>query len=175
MSGLQRGGQLRFLTLTSSKDSPETCQPSFRALYMRLKRRGLLRGYIKVPENTKAGKQHLHVLFRGKYIDQVLISRWWDEIHHAKIVDIRAVKKGQNRRKIASDMASYMAKSTIYRYSWNWGWVWRGFCRDWAELKRRIRGYALSGWDTPFQDVIRFWTRCLWAGSPKAIYDLLPP
>lgn len=175
ISGIERGGRLRFLTLTSSKESPDTCQRSFRALYMRLKRRGLLKGYIKVPELSKNSKQHLHVLFRGSYVEQALISHWWNEIHHAKIVDIRAVKSGTSRRKLASDMASYMSKANLYRYSWNWDWVWRGFCRDWAELKRRIRGYAASGCYTPFQRVIDFWTRCLWAGSPAPIYDLLPP
>ena len=175
MSGLERGGQIRFLTLTSSDDSPSTCQNSFRALYMRLKRRNLLQGYIKVPENTKSGRQHLHILFRGSYIEQALISKWWDDIHHAQVVDIRAVKKGENRRKIASDMASYMAKSSLYRYSWNWGWVWRGFCRDWAELKRRVRALEKAGSPTPFKEILRFWQRCLWTGSPAAIYDLPPP
>lgn len=176
ISGIERGGQLRFLTLTSSKDSPDTCQKSFRALYMRLKRRGLLRGYIKVPEPSKNGKQHLHVLFRGSYIEQQLISRMWEELHHAKIVDIRVVRKGTSRRKLASDMASYMSKTNTYRYSWNWDWVWRGFCRDWKELKRRLRAWLAVGVWTPFKDILRFWQSCLWAGISKPIYDLpLPP
>ena len=136
ISGIERGGTLRFLTLTSSKDSPDTCQRSFRALYMRLKRRGLMKGYIKVPELSKNGKQHLHVLFRGSYVDQKLLSAWWQELHHAKIVDIRRVWSNADKRKLASDMASYMAKANLYRYSWNWAWVWRGFCKDWTQLKR---------------------------------------
>jgi len=85
LSGVERGGTLRFLTLTSSNESPDTCQRSFRALYMRLKRRNLIQGYIKVPEMSKNGKQHLHVLFRGSYLEQSLISNWWQEIHHAKV------------------------------------------------------------------------------------------
>lgn len=172
ISGIERGGRLRFLTLTSSKDSPDTCQRSFRALYMRLKRRGLMKGYIKVPELSKNGKQHLHVLFRGSYIDQVLISQWWMEIHHAKIVDIRAVHRGSSRRKLASDMASYMSKPNQYRYSWNWDWVWKGFCKDWTELKRRVSSFALVGCYTPFKEIIAFWTHCLRTGSPKLIYEL---
>ena len=172
ISGIQRGGQLRFLTLTSSNDSPDTCQRSFRALYMRLKRRNLMQGYIKVPEASKNGKQHLHVLFRGSYVDQVLIGKWWQQIHKANIVDIRLVKSKRTASVLASYMAKYMSKENIYRYSWNWGWVWRGFCKDWKELNRRVRGYRLSGWDTPFRDIIRFWTGCLRAGSPAPIYDL---
>jgi hypothetical protein len=139
MSGVERGGVLRFLTLTSSNDSPDTCQRSFRALYMRLKRRNLLQGYIKVPEQSKNGKQHLHVLFRGSYIEQAYISHLWQQIHHAKIVDIRQVDRKRGNRKIASYMAKYMSKENIYRYSWNWGWVWRGFCNDWQQLKKLFR------------------------------------
>lgn len=139
ISGCERPGMLRFLTLTSSKDSPDTCQRSFRALYMRLKRRGLIKGYIKVPELSKNGKQHLHVLFRGSYIEQQLLSHWWQEIHHAKIVDIRKARYGRGNKGIASDMASYMAKANLYRYSWNWDWVWRGFVKDWTRLKRLFR------------------------------------
>lgn len=170
MSGLGRGGRLRLLTLTSSKDSPDTCQRSFRCLIMRLRRRGLVQGYIKVPERSKNGKQHLHILFRGSFIDQRLISTWWEEIHHAKVVDIRLVKKSSNPRKIASDMASYMAKDNLFRYSWDWGWVWRGFCRDWKALKRIAAAMSLDGVIFPFARVLDVWRLCLKAGKPDLIY-----
>lgn len=175
ISGIERGGQLRFLTLTSSKDSPDTCQKSFRALYMRLKRRGLMKGYIKVPELSKNGKQHLHVLFRGSYIDQMLLSNIWQEIHHAKVIDIRAVQPWVSRHKLASDMASYMSKANLYRYSWNWDWVWRGFCKDWKELKHRLLPLGSILPYTTFKDILRFWQMCLWRGSAKPIYDLPAP
>lgn len=173
ISGIERGGRLRFLTLTSSKDSPDTCQKSFRALYMRLKRRGLIKGYIKVPELSKNGKQHLHVLFRGSYIEQALISRWWQEIHQAKIVDIRAVRRDTNPRKLASDMASYMAKPNLYRYSWNWDWVWRGFVKDWQKLKKLIRFYygEISG--IAVQVLLHLWRRWL-KGIWQPDFSLFP-
>lgn len=139
ISGLERGGQFRFLTLTSSKDSPPTCQQSWRRLYMRLKRRGLIEGYIKVPELSKNGKQHIHVLFRGEYIAQAWVSEMWQEIHKAKVIDIREVSRKRGKNGLASYMAKYMAKENLYRYSWSWGWVWRGFVKDWTELKRRVR------------------------------------
>ena len=175
ISGIERGGTLRFLTLTSGPDSPDTCQRSFRALYMRLKRRNLIQGYVKVPEKSKNGKQHLHVLFRGSFIEQQLISQWWLEIHHASVVDIRLVRHRGNRRRIASYMAKYMSKENEYRYSWNWGWVWRGFCRDWLELKKRVNRFHDYGEYIPWKDVLLFWERCLWSGSPQAIYGLSPP
>ncbi|MBA7682719.1 hypothetical protein ES703_91071 [subsurface metagenome] len=124
---------------------------------MRLKRRGLMKGYIKVPELSKNGKQHLHVLFRGSYVDQKLLSAWWQELHHAKIVDIRRVWSNADKRKLASDMASYMAKANLYRYSWNWAWVWRGFCKDWTQLKRWWRYLNEGGANFSFTDLLRWW------------------
>ena len=161
ISGIERGGQLRFLTLTSSNLSPDTCQRSFRALYMRLKRRNLMEGYIKVPELSKNGKQHLHVLFRGSYIDQQLISHWWQELHQAKIVDIRKVNYGGSKQRIANYMAKYMSKENAFRYSWNWGWVWRGFCNDWRNLKRRWSVYSQYTCNATFGLLLQYWRYCL--------------
>lgn len=148
ISGIERGGQLRFLTLTASNQSPELAQHSFRVLYKRLLRQGLIEGYIKVPEMSKNGKQHVHVLFRGSYIDQRLISHWWEEIHQAKVVDIRLVSYRRTKKALASYMAKYLSKDNYFRYSWNWKWVWRGFCNDWRRLKRLVRQtYGdITGW-----------------------------
>lgn len=161
MSGLERGGQMRFLTLTSSNESPHTCQRSFRILYMRLKRRGLIKGYIKVPEPSKNGKQHLHVLFRGSYIEQQLLSRWWQDIHHAKVVGITRVSKRRGKKGLAAYMAKYMSKDNFYRYSWSWEWVWRGFCKDWADLKKRFRQLEPFFNNLTFTYLIKVWAWCL--------------
>lgn len=140
---------------------------------MRLKRRGLLEGYIKVPELSKSGKQHLHVLFRGSYIEQALISRWWQELHHAKIVDIRKVKVAGNRKRIASYMAKYMSKENIYRYSWNWPWVWRGFVGDWKKLKRLWRYLNDHGMNIAYSDLLIVWRGWL-QGRLVPDFSLLP-
>lgn len=173
ISGIERGGDLRFITLTSSKDSPDTCQNSFRALYGRLKRRGLIQGYIKVPEPSKNGKQHVHVLMRGKFILQSELSTMWQEIHHAKIVDIRKVWSNVDKRKLASDMASYMSKENMYRYSWSWGWVWRGFCNDWMKLKRVRNILQAAGEYIPFADLLALWRNWL-HGTWQPDFSLLP-
>ena len=173
ISGIERGGTLRFLTLTSSNDSPDTCQRSFRCLYMRLKRRNLIKGYIKVPEQSKNGKQHLHVLFRGSYLEQAMISAWWQEIHHAKIVDIRATGKHRSNQNLASYMAKYMSKENLYRYSWSWGWVWRGFVRDWTHLKKLWRYINSCGWAKTFADLLRWWR--LWLkGAWQPDFSIMP-
>lgn len=140
---------------------------------MRLKRRGLIKGYIKVPELSKNGKQHLHILFRGSYIEQRLISAWWQELHHAKIVDIRAAGKPGSGKKLASDMASYMSKANAFRYSWNWDWVWHGFCRDWKDLKRMWRDLNDAAAGYSFEDLLRWWR--LWLkGFWKPDFAILP-
>ncbi|MBA7690265.1 hypothetical protein ES703_98790 [subsurface metagenome] len=140
---------------------------------MRLKRRGLLQGYIKVPELSKNGKQHLHVLFRGSYIEQALISHWWQELHQAKIVDIRQVKGGRTPRKLASYMAKYMSKENLYRYSWSWGWVWRGFVKDYQRLKKLYRYVTGDLYMSRFQVLLRLWR--LWLrGFWRPDFALLP-
>jgi len=142
-------------------------------LYKRLQRRGLIKGYIKVPELSKNGKQHLHVLFRGSYIDQRLISHWWQEIHQAKIVDIRKVSYRRSKQNLANEMAKYMSKANLYRYSWNWGWVWRGFCNDWKNLKRLFRhveGEINSGNVGTLIKLWKFWLKGLW----RPDFTLLP-
>lgn len=143
MSGLQRGGNIRFLTLTSTPQSVDIHR-HFKALTMRLKRRGLLTGYIQVPAYTDSGLVHKHILFRGSYIEQRLISRWWNDLHDAPVVDIRVVRG--NKRKIAGYMASYMSNQSAGHYSWDWGWVWRGFVKDWERLKHCWQ-CARHGWD----------------------------
>jgi len=173
MSGLEKGGDFRFLTLTSSNESPDTCQRSFRALYMRLKRRGLISAYIKIPEPSKNGKQHLHVLFRGSYVSQAYISQAWQEIHKAKIIDIRKVHQNRGKRALASYMAKYMAKDGTFRYSWSWSWVWKGFCGDWKRLKKLW--YTLNQYSAGYSyaDLLRWWR--LWIkGFWKPDFSALP-
>jgi len=178
MSGLERGGSIRFLTLTSSPDAPKDIQRSWRALYMRMKRRGLITGYIKVPEKTKAGKLHLHILFRGSYIAQALLSKWWQEIHHSKIVDIRSFRPSGGKKRTAGYMAKYMSKENAGRYSWSWGWVWRGFCKDWTYWKRFWRRYFERQGTVPFRHCLlgwQFWLHGVLEVNRENLYETLPP
>jgi len=142
MSGLEKPGRVRLLTLTSSPRAPADFQKSFRKLRMRLLRRGLLVEYIRCPELTKKGARHEHILFRGSFLEQAEISRLWNDIHLSPIVDVRAVAKG--KRQMAHYMASYMGKSPSGRYAYSWGWVWKGFAKSWTFLKRLGYDYGLS-------------------------------
>jgi hypothetical protein len=124
---------------------------------MRLKRRGLIHGYIKVPEQSKNGKQHLHIIFRGSYIEQAWISAMWQEIHKAKVVDIRRVNKGRTKAQLAGYMAKYMSKENAFRYSWSWDWVWRGFVKDWQKLKKVTGPYCEASGRGYYRTLLKFW------------------
>lgn len=178
MSGLERGGKLRFLTLTSSNEAPADIQKSWRALYMRMLRRGLITGYIKVPELTEAGKQHLHVLFRGNFIAQRLLSLWWSEIHQSSVVDIRFVRPYGGKKRVASYMAKYMSKEQAGRYSWSWGWVWRGFCRHWTLYKRYWHQHVERPGRNSFANCLtgwQFWLKGIISVDLEALALDLPP
>jgi hypothetical protein len=144
----------------------------------RLKRRGLVTGYIQVPEFTKSGLAHKHIILRGSYIEQALLSAWWQEIHGAKIVDIRRIKALHGKGRLANEMAKYMAKENALRYSWDWGWVWKGFCRDWAALKHSFNNLLADGFLQNFSQLLQFWRICLHRGGyldPYAVLGVLSP
>jgi len=139
ISGLEKGGDLRIITLTSSDDAPWDIQRSFRKLIMRLRRRQLCQDYLKVIEVKDDGREHIHMCFRGQFIEQTFLSELWREIHQSPIVDIRRVKKGnKNKRGVAGYLAKYMAKEIFRRYSWSWGWVYKGFVKTWQSAKHIV-------------------------------------
>lgn len=178
ISGIKRGGVIRFLTLTSGPEARQSIQKSWEAMYKRMKRRGLIEGYIKIPERTKNGREHLHILFRGKYIPQKLLSKWWDEIHHSKVVDIRFVKLKGGSHKIANYVSKYMSKDTAGRYSWSWGWVWRGFCKDWDTYRRYWWKWFHVEGKTTFRNCIKgwdFWLRGIYQIDREGLREQWPP
>lgn len=178
MSGLERGGSLRFITLTSSPDAPADIQRSWRALYMRMQRRGLIKGYIKVPELTKAGRLHLHILYRGSYLSQRLLSVWWSQIHQSEVVDIRTWRPFRGKRPTASYMAKYMSKEGAGRYAWSWGWVWRGFAGHWSLWKRYWRSWFEVAGQTTFKNCVLGWQFILhgiYLIDWPSVRDDLPP
>lgn len=137
---------------------------------MRLRRRGLVKGYIQVPEATQSGLLHKHVLLRGSYIEQWLISQWWQEIHHARVVDIRKVR-GMRKSALAAYMAKYMAKEAISRYSWDWGWVWKGFVKGWKALYRYWRDDL--GGQGGFRVLLAAWRNALHDGEVRKFIEIL--
>lgn len=153
MSGLQSKGPYKFLTLTSSPESPDDIQRSWRKLIMRLHRRGLLKdGYIRVTEYTHAGRPHYHVIYRGGYIEQAMISALWGQLHGAPIVYISRVK---SKKGISGYLGKYMAKEGQGRLSWSYPWVYQGFVTAWIILKRIGRETGVDR-----KQVLHYWQTC---------------
>ena len=145
-SGIGVGGRLRFLTLTSSEESVRLgldIHRSWRCLLWRLRRRMGHFEYIAVREvGDKHGMVHLHIVFRGGYIEQVLIGKLWNEIHHSPIVFIEQVYlKGV--RKMGHYLAKYIAKSRNNRYWASYGWVFQGWV-GWSKRVKRLTGHYPS-------------------------------
>lgn len=157
MSGLEKPGRVRLLTLTTAKvEDNDRFQKDFRKLRMRLLRRHLLLDYIRCREMTKSGLRHEHVLFRGSYIEWAYISYLWEEIHGAPVVRIQAVR-GKSR--LASYLAKYATKGIEARTAYSWGWVWRGFAKSWSLVKQV--GWR---WGYTFDEVLTFWQNCVRVG-----------
>ena len=147
MSGLEKRGQgpYRLMMLSTGMTDKAAVQRAFRGLVQWGKRRGLLQDYVRVPELTEEGFVHLHIAFRGKFIDRLLLMAEWyklvggpEYMPGMKYVYLQAMR---SKRGSAHYLAKYMVKDTelaLFRgnYSWSWGWVWRGFVRDWTDLKR---------------------------------------
>lgn len=170
LSGLEKGGDLRFLTLTSSDESPYGIEKSWLKLYKRMKRRGLIQGYVKVREYTDRGYEHLHVLYRGSYISQRLLSEWWLEIHKASVVDIRSTYG--TKRKIAGYLVKYMLKR-MASYSWSQDWVYRGFVKTWYQAKA-IVGFARMERESVRRFLIHAWGgHCRRCDDPKLFLAIL--
>jgi len=176
ISGLERGGSLRFVTLTSSDQAINPIQQDFRRLIMRLRRRGIVKDYIRVVEIKNDGRQHIHMIFRGNYIAQAYLSYLWEKLHQSPIVDIRQVMLfSDTLGKAAAEMAKYMSKELHRRYSCSWGWVYKGFVKVWKQALAQVRtanAFYNAGWS--FSSFLTLWKAHLRSHAPpQNLLDLL--
>ena len=159
LSGLKRakalGKTVRFMTLTSSPKSDwREINAHFQVLRKRIERSFGKIDYIKF--RTNEGHGVLHIVYVGPFIPQRWLSRNWEEIHGAKIVDIRKVK---GEKRIARYLISnYLVTQTFVRMSWSWGWVFRGFVGLWKKFIKKY-GYPLciKKWTSFLGSRVLFW------------------
>ena len=161
LSGLEVAYSLnehvRFVTLTSSLDSPEDVHASFSKLVKRIRRSFGCFEYFAVREQTSSGLVHIHLLYRGSYIPQSWLSGAWAEIHRAPVVWIREVDlKRDSKKKIAGYLVKYLGKDPLGRFWSSWNWVFRGFVKFW----RMVVSYYGYGPST-----IALWRGFLWGRS----------
>jgi len=116
MAQASAGNPNRFITLTSNPRSGETAQEALKTLshawnviVKKLRRAHPKRRseYLAVVEATKRGMPHLHILYRGPFVPQRVLSHWMAELAQAPIVDIRRVK---NQREAVRYVAKYITK-----------------------------------------------------------------
>jgi len=165
-TGVGVGGVLRVLTLTTSDEAlvaGKDIHRSFRVLVKRLRRRYGQFEYIAVRE-VKDNRVHLHVVFRGEYMQQASISNMWQSIHLSPVVDIRAVYKARGG---ARYLAKYLAKDAYNRYWASYNWVFKGWV-GWSKQFNKLVGYY------PSQPVLRALAR-LDAGRRLTVMRLLCP
>lgn len=65
--------------------------------------------FFRVLEATKKGWPHYHLVTRSGYLPQAELSRLWDEMTGAPIVDVRQIKR---RDKVYFYVVKYLAKQT---------------------------------------------------------------
>ncbi len=138
-TGIGVGGRLRILSLTSSDEAVSQgydIHRHFRTLVKRLRRRWGRFEYIGVVE-IKGDRQHLHLVFRGEYMEQVQLSAMWQDIHKSPVVDIRAVYRAKGG---ARYLAKYLAKEALNRYWASYNWVFQGWV-GWSKRVKRAVGH----------------------------------
>lgn len=128
-------GRLRFLTLTTSDQAiaqGKDLHRDWEVLVKRMRRRFGSFEYLGVKE-TKGDRQHLHMVFRGSYMEWLWISQQWEEIHLSPVTDIRAADFAR-KKGMGWELAKYMGKELRNRYWASYGWVFKG----WVGWSRRV-------------------------------------
>ena len=141
-TGVGVGGRLRILSLTTSDEAKARgydIHRNFRVLVKRLRRRWGRFEYIGVKE-VKGDRLHLHLLFRGEYMEQAQIEAMWAKLHASPVVDIRAV---YSQRGGVRYLAKYLAEQALSRYWASYGWVFRGWV-GWSKRVKRALGHYPS-------------------------------
>ena len=125
------GDRLRFMTLTTAVGG-SVCR--LRRHFQLLRRRIQRRFHFEVKYwsiLTNEGNGVLHIVFKGGFIPHDWLSKAWNSIHGAFIVDIRALK-GSPKKLARYLIVNYLCKQSYERLSWSWSWVFRGFCGLWS-------------------------------------------
>lgn len=169
LSGLQqRGRTYRFITLALGPDgTPAELQVAWHRLVERLRRRKLLKDFIKVVERgPENGSLHIHVLYTGKYIDAYLLRDQWIAVSGKRYVWIARVKHASPKG-AANELAKYMGKDPHARCAYSRHWAFPRLAAYWLAWKREARMHAVR-----FDWMLWGWKYYCFLGIPPPI--LLP-
>jgi hypothetical protein len=172
ISGLLRAKgrleRIRFMTLTSSPQSDkEKLNYHFNLLVKRIEYTfGFKMQYWKVKTNEGYGV--LHVLFRviddklprkrkkgmllsrrrRGFVPHSWLSKTWEKIHGAKIVEIHELKGKKSERDIAYYVVgNYVSKQPAERMSYSHKWVCVGFAKKWKTFLEIYGKRVVEVWD----------------------------
>jgi len=160
--------RIRFMTLTSSPTSDgKKLNYHFNLLVKQIEYTfGFKMQYWKV--KTKEGYGVLHVLFRivddkaprkvkkncplprrmRGFVPHNWLSKTWEKIHGAKVVEIHELKGKRSERDIAYYVVgNYVSKQPIERMSYSQKWVCKGFSRKWKTFLEVYGKRAVEVWD----------------------------
>ena len=138
----------RWMTLTIDAKRPGTPEDHFRELrgafndlQKRIRRKYPTQRfeYVAVAEATKLGEPHLHIAFRGPWIDQKWLSAQMDDLIGSPIVDVRWL---HGRKHTLSYICKYVGKKphqfgTHKRY-----WFSRAYEPAWEDTTLQLFGYV---------------------------------
>jgi len=152
ISSMLDGNGAVFLTLTTKDqlqdqiESMKLIQEHWDTMLKRMRRRFGKFKYFKIMEFHKNGQPHLHVLI-DKFIPQSWISRNWNDVHGAYIVDIRYRDAGRAVSYATKYLSKELANNEIYhalfaiahmrRYSFSRGAVPDDYCITFFPVSNR--------------------------------------
>ena len=171
ISGLLRAKgrleRIRFMTLTSSPQSDRSkLNYHFNLLVKRIEYTfGFKMEYWKV--KTREGYGVLHVLFvvvddklprkrkkgvliskrRRGFVPHSWLSKTWEKIHNAKVVEIHELKGKKSERDIAYYVVgNYVSKQPAERMSYSHKWVCIGFAKKWKNFLEVYGNRGVEVW-----------------------------
>jgi hypothetical protein len=160
--------RIRFMTLTSSPQSNRSKLNyhfnllvkqieytfGFKMQYWKVRTNegyGVLHVLFRVIDNTLPRKRKKSVLVskrRRGFIPHSWLSKTWEEIHGAKVVEIHELKGKKTEREITSYVVgNYVSKQPIERMSYSHKWVCIGFSKKWKKFLEVYSKRAVEVWD----------------------------
>jgi hypothetical protein len=144
-------GPERFITLSAASDSVRGAYEALRRLSRLLRRRGYIWEYLAVPERHQNGLYHLHLLQKGSFVPQKVLSQMAERSGMGRVVWIERIKGSEHGVNAAPKyLVKYMTKDphhhppNVNRYAQS-----RGF---WGEggrgaFERKAWGSSNTDWE----------------------------
>ncbi len=112
---------------------------------------GVLHVIFRVVDDNLPRKRKKGILMSKRmrgFVPHSWLSKTWEEIHGAKVVEIHELKGKKSERDIAYYVVgNYVSKQPIKRMSYSQKWVCRGFCKIWKTFLEIYKSRAIEVWD----------------------------